>query len=98
MTEYEYVPVSRRRDAAPFVSGAEQAFIAQTEWEAITDKVYATEGTARSLLTRRMRSDREYLFRAKAEGNQKRIAFYDKDYAILRRPVAAWQEYEWQRR
>jgi len=97
MTEYEYMPVSRRRDNAPFVSGQEEAFVAQSEWEPIK-RYYAHEATARAILTREMKRNRDNLAWAKSKGDAKAIAYHDRDYDILRRPVQPWQEYEWERK
>lgn len=102
MTEYEYMPVSRRRDHSPFVSGSNIAFVAEGEWEAImsssrSEPVYSNEATARSLLTRRMKRNREALHWARSKGDAKSIAFYDREYGLLRRPIQPWQEYEWER-
>src|SRR5690348_7526912 len=97
MTEYEYMPVSRRRDSVPFVSGAKQAFTSQGEWECIKN-YYANESTARAILTREMKRDRGNLAWARSKGDAKAIAYHDREYAILRRPVQPWQEYEWERK
>jgi len=91
MTEYEYAPATRRLDQP------------NSDWELVPSggrkvTVYSTEATARGRLTHAQQSHEENLAWAKHTGQLDTMRYHDREYAILRRPIAKWQEYDWERK
>ena len=90
MTEYEYAPATRRLDQP------------NSDWELVPSggrkvTVYATEAVAKGRLTHARESHEGNLAWAKTRGDLNMMRYHDREYTILRRPIGAWQEYDWKR-
>lgn len=88
MTEYEYAPATRRLDQP------------HAEWELVPSggrkvTVYSTEAVAKGRLSAARRTFERGLEWGKHTGNLAQIRYNDREYTILRRPIAKWEEYDW---
>jgi len=91
VTIYEYAPATRRLDQP------------NSDWELVSSggrkvTVYSSEATARARLTNAKRAHEENLAWAKITGRPDVMRYHDREYAILRRPIAEWEEYDWKRK
>jgi hypothetical protein len=88
---YEYAPATRRLDKP------------NSDWELVPSggrkvTVYSSEATARARLTHAERKHEENLAWAKTTGQPAQMRYHDREYTILRRPIAGWEEYDWKKR